>query len=211
MMNHTSRLLIGFAVLTFLVTAHSANGELTYSWSGTLFLNGASDPWNLGSQGSSFSLSVSVSDLAVDMLPGNTDFAAFAIDDARLIVGAQTIPYVANGVLDFTDNEAGTTDIVTFNGDFDKLGNLVEIGSNAALPLSTFQFQNSSEKPPYFASANVDQTSGCCGGIYGSVVPAGALVTVVPEPTTLTLLTFSIFAWNCRRIRRHTNNLNVLI
>jgi hypothetical protein len=177
------------------MTAQLQGGQLQYTWSGKILPNDVGDPWLIGTQGKSFDLNVAVSQSAPDYFGGNVDFAAFDIDNAELSIDGQNIAFVGSGILDFTDNWTGAADLVTFHGDFDRFGKIIEFGSVVALPITTFQFQNLPETPPNFVSpANVVTNSGCCGATYGTFVAAGTPVRVIPEPSTLVLATILLFA-----------------
>lgn len=163
-----------------------------YSWSGNLVPSGSDDPWQLGPQGQPFVLEVAISLDAPDLLDLNVEFAAFELDDASLLLDNQQLTFVGNGNIDFTDDWSGLLDLVVFHGDFERLGQIIEIGSAVSLPTSTYAFTQMIESPPHFASTeNVDRTT-CCGGTYTSIVALGSPVSAVPEPSTAFLLGVSI-------------------
>jgi hypothetical protein len=173
--------------------------QVRYSWSGTMLLSGSDDPWLLGELGKSFELEIAVSRDAADLSDLDVEFAAFATDDVRFLLGGQEVALVGNGLIDFTDDWSGLVDLLVFHGEFERLGHTIEIGSLAALPKESFQFSNDIEPPPFFPStANVDRAT-CCGGTYASVVAADTAVIVVPEPSSAAIVIGSIIG--LRRFR----------
>jgi hypothetical protein len=201
-MSYQSILVIvcGLLSATFCLESHADN---QYSWSGTIVPNGSSDPWLIGQQGQSFSLSGVVPSGATDVLDDSVQFSAFDLTNAGLVVGGQPVTYVGNGYIDFTDNSAGTFDVVLMGGEFQWFGTNVGIASAVALNQSTFSFTQASESLPVFPSTtNVDRIT-CCGGTYTFIVEAGSTVTVVPESTgTMLCLIATILVATTRRNNR---------
>ena len=180
-----------FTVGIFLAiqVASGASQTVRYSWPGRLVASGTDDPWQIGDHGQDFELHVVVSRGAPDIFDLNVEFAGHEIRDARLVLHGVDIPFVGDGTIDFTDNGIGGFDLVAFHGEFSRFGHIVEIGSLAVLPMTTFSFSRLIEPPPLFVSsaiASIDQAA-CCGGQYSSLVEAGAQVIAVPEPGSLAL------------------------
>ncbi|MEX2310144.1 MAG: hypothetical protein WD738_21405 [Pirellulales bacterium] len=160
---------------------------IRYSWSGQLVPSGEDDPWQIGEQGQPFALDLAVSSTASDLLDANVEFAAFDVDEARFVLGGDELLFSGNGNVDFTDNHAGLFDLLVFHGDFERLGQIIDIGSLTVLPMASFQFSQTIESPPLFPSTiNLDR-SACCGGLYTSIIAAGSAVRVVGEPASVGL------------------------
>lgn len=192
--------IVGVAVLHYLA-AQAVAGHIRYSWSGQLVPN-SSDPWQLGDGGKPFTLDVVIPLDAVDRHHVNVEFAAFDGDSARLTLDGQEVSYVGGANLDFTDNWGGLLDIVSFGGNFQRLGETIEFGSSVFLPLPTFEFFRTLEPPPFFESTSEGIGGVCCGGAYAAVVSAGTLVSVVPEPSSVSILVASgILAVLTHRLR----------
>lgn len=188
--------------------APALGGQIKYSWSGQLVPN-SSDPWQLGDGGKPFTLDVVIPLDAADRQHVNVEFAAFDGDSARLTLDGQEVMYVGGANLDFTDNWGGLFDIVSFGGNFQRLGETIEIGSSVFLPLPTFQFFRTLEPPPFFQSTSEGIGGVCCGGAYAAVVLAGAFVSVVPEGNSMTNLALGgvIVAFSFQtRLRRTRSN-----
>lgn len=184
-MNRGIVLTIAFLVVSALFCLESHAYPIQYSWAGTIVPTGAADPWLIGAQGQPFALDGTVSSGASDLLYVDVQFAAFNIESAHLLVGGQSVPYIGDGVIDFTDNSAGSSDLVTLGGKFQRFGETVEVESLVVLHPATFEFIQSIEPPPLFAStANVDRAA-CCGGTYTLIVEPGSAVTVIPEPASI--------------------------
>jgi hypothetical protein len=164
-----------------------AAGPIEYAWSGLLVPPGATRS-QIAELGKPFDLHVVVENDAADYFALELVFAGYFVSSVELRVEDQLVPYVGNGFIDFTDDWSAMLDLVVFNGEFEISGETTEIGSLAALPTSTFQFGQLAEPPPVFGPAVNADVSSCCGGGYTTVVPAGNLVTAVPEPGTIGML-----------------------
>jgi len=162
--------------------------QVRYSWSGTMLPISSDDPWLLGEHGKSFEFEVAVSHTAFDLSDVDVKFAAFVVDDASLFVEGAEITYVSMGVIDFTDDSLTGYDFLVFAGLFEHFGHTIEVGSAVTFALTTFQFSNEIEAPPFFESAtNVLRTTYSPQGPYAGVVSEGATVLVAPEPTSIAL------------------------
>jgi hypothetical protein len=159
------------------------------------------DPWLIGVSGLPFVLEIKSDSSAADLALA-VDTALFAVDQARLVIAGQDIPYVGEGFLDFTDNSLAGFDLVTFNGVFELNGVQSEVPSFVDLPLNAFQFVAPFETPPTFGNvANVLKSS--IGDNYGTIVESGTLVLSVPEAGALSIAFPSIcFSLIERRIGR---------
>jgi hypothetical protein len=182
------RLVLATGILvSSIISVRSQAYQIQYSWAGTIVPTGVSDPWLIGTQGQPFALDGVVSSDAPDLLIVETQFAAFGVTIARLVIGNQNAPYISDGVIDFTDNSNGLFDILLLGGKFQRLGETLEIESAVSLPTTTYEFSQPSESPPLFASTeNVTHTA-CCGGTYTLLVEAGSVVMIVPEPSAALL------------------------
>jgi hypothetical protein len=184
LMTHWNVFTIGSLVLSGFCLESQAY-DIQYSWVGTIVPTSTADPWFIGAQGQPFSLDGRVSGGAPDIHNVDVQFAAFNLAHAHLVVGGQSASYQGGGAIDFSDNSAGTFDIIVLGGQFQRLGETVEVESAVALHPAAFEFTQTVESPPFFAStANVDRAA-CCGGTYILIVEAGSAVTVVPEPAPL--------------------------
>ena len=183
-------------------------GQFQYAWSGKLLHDGV-DPWQIGPEGANFELSFTVAEDAHDLFDTNIEYAAFWVVSAQLKLDSEVIPYVGNGYVEFDDYPDGIFDLVMFGGEFAKLGQTMEIGTVAALPTSTFTLTELVETPLVFAPTATATQGGCCGGTYTGIVPAGIIVTAVPEPAAAAMLLEIIFvlAASGRRFR-WTRNQN---
>jgi hypothetical protein len=165
----------------FLLHARLVDAQLEgipYSWSGRLVVNGDDDPWQLGARGMEFDVEVSIPANALDDFDQSVALAGFEAHHVRFRLEGQEIAYLPSGTLSFTDDFANSIDIMTFHGDFERLGAMIEIGSAVAMPCDTLRFMRDSELPPLFGSTiNVDRAA-CCGGTYSAVVDRDASVII---------------------------------
>ncbi|MFO0791126.1 MAG: hypothetical protein U0805_16825 [Pirellulales bacterium] len=177
---------LSFVTLCFILGFEAKlgwGGTIEYGWRGLLLPSGPSDPWNVGAAGTDFELRIVVRNDAVDILDHNVEFAGFGVESAELRLDGDLVPFVGDGLIDCTDNEAGRIDVFSFTGDFQQLGQTLEIGSAVTLPVSAFELRQLVEAPPSFATQPNLMRASCCGGTYGTVVPSGNIVSVsVPEP-----------------------------
>ena len=161
---------------------------ITYSWSGTLILSGNSsaDPWGIGDDGAQFTMSTTVDVAALDENSVQTAFAVFAATNARLWIDGEEAALVGTPLIDFTDS-TDLLDAVTMAGDFSKGGQVVGFSTVVALPPLAYTFSSLIEVPPRVSST---LTIGRGTGVfqpYVAIVPAGTLVSVVPEPSSIAL------------------------
>lgn len=174
---------------------------ITYSWSGTLVLsNGASaDPWGIGGDGVSFVMSTTVDVAAQDENSVQTAFAVFVAANSRLWVDGEEALLVSAPLIDFTDS-TDLLDAVTMAGVFSKGGQTVEFSTVAALSPLAYTFNSLIETPPPISSTTTRALGTDVFQPYVALVPAGTLVSVVPEPTAIAIGAFlgSIFAFRRR-------------
>jgi len=186
-------------VLSMAIGSETRAYEIQYSWSGTIVPTGANDPWSIGVQGQPFSLSSIVSSSAPDLSSSDVQFATFNVDSAQLAINGQDVPYVGNGVIDFTDNSSATFDLLRVGGNFQRSGQTLEIESLVDLSPATFAFTQNSEPPPLFSSTTNVESASCCGGAYTLIVDAGSAVKVVPEPANIVSCLFGLTLMALRR------------
>jgi hypothetical protein len=147
-------------------------------------------------------LDIVVSRHATDLFDLNLEFAAHEIDNARLRLEDREIHFVGSGIIDFTDNSSGLSDLLVFHGNFEHLGVVIDLGSAVALPPSTFQLSQFLEPPPLFGSTAETSGGVCCGGVYAAVVAEGTQLVVIPEPTSSNLLSaVAIAGFACYSLR----------
>lgn len=185
----------------------SAGAEIRYSWSGTIVPTGANDPWLIGANGLPFTLEAKVRRNAPDLADVDLEVGLFAVDQARLVVAGQEIPYVGEGFLDFTDDSFADFDLLTFQGLFERNGVRSVVSSVVTLPVNAVQFVVPSETAPVFGNvANVLRSS--TGSIfYGTYVESGTPVLGVPEPRAIciSLLAFGILLSRCLEVSKSAN------
>ena len=189
------------AILLFLPSSSLAAG-LSYSWSGNLELAGADDPWSIDDT-TPFSLDVFLASDAGDSLDQDVALASFEVTGASLTVGTDAAQLASEGTLEFEDSVTGGLDIVTFSGNFELLGEAVDLVSAVALPDDTYEFTGAVELPPYFSTTIVELRTGTGIGPYNSAVESGTPVTVVPEPGSIGLATLAfacVAIVHCRRM-----------
>lgn len=171
--------------------ANPASADITYSWAGHLSLRDAGpDPWLIGPDGAEFKLQTTVSGAAVEQYSPQVPFAGFPALSARLWIDGEEVEYVGDGFIDFSDLE-NIADVVVAVGLFRKFGQTVDISTGVELDPSTFAFHLPFELPPYFPTTQTLGRGGAGGSQYYTLVPAGTLVEVVPEPATVPLALFS--------------------
>lgn len=182
-----------------------AAAELTYSWSGTLQLQSSSsaDPWGIGKDGATFAMSTTVGEAAIDVNAA-TPFANFAAKASRLWIKGQEISFVGSPFLVFTDapeTPLPAIDTVTMAADFSKNGQTVHFSTVVAISPRTYTFSSPVEASPSFPSMpSISQGVGYgVPRLYVAIVPAGTLVTVVPEPATFGLALIGFVALGLRR------------
>lgn len=188
-----------FAVLvamTILQSPMVAAAELTYSWSGTLVLadNSSPDPWSIGDDGAAFTMWTAVDTGALDGNSAQTPFAIFPATSARLWVDGQEASLVGTPWIDFTDS-TDILDAVTMAGDFSKDGQVVSFSTVVALSPLTYTFDSQIEVPPLFPSMQSISLGTDRFLPYVAIVPAGTLVSVVPEPAALGLAGVALIGW----------------
>jgi hypothetical protein len=171
-----------FVLQLHLVPAYAS--VIQYSWSGRLVPSGSDDPWQTGEEGQHFEIEIAVPRTATDLFDLNVEIAVNPVDSARLFLNGQEVTFAGSENIEFTDDASGRFDLVVFYGNFERLGQTIEIGSLVVLPENSFQLSHLIEPPPFFPStANLDRAA-CCGGPYTSIVAAGIPVNVVPEPVS---------------------------
>lgn len=180
------------AVMLFgIFSANNVVADLTYSWSGhlRLFDNDTPDPWLIGQDGAEFVLQTTVDDASTDLNSAQIPFAEFGVTTIRLWLDGTEIPFIGGANVDFSDT-ADVFDLVTAGGTFSKLGQTVDISSVIGIDAMTYTFMDPTEYPPYFASTTTAVLGQAVHRPYVAVVSPGTVVSVIPEPATLTLVIF---------------------
>jgi hypothetical protein len=203
--DHLAILIVAASVAVLFQPCAGSASQIGYSWSGQILPTADDDPWQIGEHGQAFVLNVAVPSNASDLSDVNVEFAAFTVDYAKLALEGEDIPFSGNGIIDFTDNSLVGYDLLVFSGEFQHFEQSIEIGFAVVLLPETFKFFDKIEPPPYFSSTTNTLGAVCCGGRYATVVAAGAIVTVVPEPASLALLAtcgLLVFRTPAARLRR---------
>jgi hypothetical protein len=180
------------AVCVFLLTMScqlASAGFFTMSWSGTVKLEGANDPWGIGSSPVPFDIDVDVPLSAPDLSPTDAAIAAFDIVSARLVIAGRQASFAGGGVISFYEGDllpfgggGGFPDFVVLQADFTLAGSQETFFSAFLVPTETFSLTQLVESPPDVKSAVVIAEPESFVFPYRSSVPVGTQVTVVPEP-----------------------------
>lgn len=183
------RLVIVIAIAALSARSGMA-GYVVYSWSGTLIPHGIEDPWLIGSAGKPFDIQISVSTDAPDGIDQSIEYAGFFADHVDFRLADVAVPVSGDLYIDFADNQANLVDLTSFAGNFELLGQSLDIGTVIELPIDTFSFSQELERPPTFSqTATLDR--GAFGTqYYTGIVTKGAPVQAVPEGDSLLAIGF---------------------
>lgn len=192
---HHGRIAILTIQLICLLSSEIHASYMKYSWGGRLvsYDDVSPDPWLIGDDGAEFLLEITVGNTAADYNSSQIPFAAFAAQSSRLWIDGQEALFKGDAYIDFASID-GIADIVSGGGLFTLFDNELEITSVVQLSQDTFTFFRERETPPHFFPTYSTGQASSGRPPYATVVYAGSLVTVVPEPACMFLISYGMLA-----------------
>jgi hypothetical protein len=205
MRRRASRLGLGTMAGCFVlaVTAGFAEGAfVTYSTKGILQRDPEKlgDPWDVGSAGLPFEISMTVDTSAIDHL-NEVAYAQFSdIASASFTIGGDAttvlLPSINTDLFFYDYSDVSNSDIVVWRlSDVVYKGIIEPILVGASIDSSSFSFSAQNESPPVFPSTTSTTSSVAYGGgHYVAFLDVGIPVTVsaIPESASLAVWSFLI-------------------